>query len=163
MFCFNLPWNFLNETYKCLFTIKVDEYTYKGIESCSSNGSLMIIFIWKDVIQCQVMGDSQSKFCYSSYGANKSCVMWKMVVIWCWANYFAWAHFYLYKYIFTLKKILNGEIQYFGGAIIRGFFVYFLLITTFFFLISNNPNLDKPLWPGNCHCAKVTSTFLMNT
>ena len=63
MFCFNLHWNFLNETHNCLFTIKVDEYTCKGIESCSSNGSLVIIFIWKDVIQCQVMEDSQSKFC----------------------------------------------------------------------------------------------------
>lgn len=81
MFCFNLPWTFLNETYKFLFTIKVDEYTCKGIESCSLNGSLMINFIWKCVIQCQVMEDSQSKFCYNSYGANKSCVMWKMVVI----------------------------------------------------------------------------------
>lgn len=31
-------------------------------------------------------------------------------------------------------KILNGEIQYFGGAIIRGLSVYFLLISTFFFV-----------------------------
>lgn len=163
MFCFNLSWTFLNETYKFLFTIKVDGYTCKGIESCSLNGSLMIIFIWKYVIQCQVMEDSQSKFCYNSYGANKSCVKWKMVVIWCWANYFAWTHFYLYKYIFTLEKILNGEIQYFGVLSLEVFlFTSYWSLPFFFFLISNNPTSDKPHWPGYHHCAKLTSTFLMN-
>lgn len=54
------------------------------------------------------------------------------------------------------------EDSIFWGAIIRGLFVYFLLISTFFFLISNNPTSDKPHWPGYHHCAKLTSTFLMN-
>lgn len=64
----NLSWTFLNETYKFLFTIKVDGYTCKGIESCSLNGSLMIIFIWKYVIQCQVMGIHRVNFATTLMG-----------------------------------------------------------------------------------------------